>query len=470
MAAATSSISSKVLCLAAACACAGAAVAGPAAPVVIAGSASYNPATLTFTSTSVRTQIAWPSFHVSAGEVVKFVQPSDQSSVLNQVFDPRALDIQGGLSSNGSVYFLSGGRVSGSGVELDLAGMISSSLRLPRIALATQGTMPLAQPRALTRLAEGRIYVISEDAQAVTAAGGEVLLNPGRTVELAHAAMIHLRVELTAPRGESINLTRLIAANRDTDIFAGLFRIPAAARAATSGAADALAIAAAQEPGAESAELRRFLRYAMVYAQLRRESPQQEGRMLQVAAAPDGRTLLPELKSRLGPLPRDIEIGVPDVQPQRPAVAHASVPVAAVAALSAATPQPQAIASATPGEAHGAALRAPAPAAPAAVAAATPEPQPVVQREAAEPGEPHRLARELASAQPAQTQPVQLAPLQEDGARGGRQLQPANPVVAVALAPQVALPVAAQPKAKEVLIVRHAPRYFTDYRGAMFFM
>ena len=468
MAAATSSISSKVLCLAAACACAGAAVAGPAAPVVNAGSASYNPATLTVTSTSVRTQIAWPSFHVSAGEVVKFVQPSSQSSVLNQVFDPHALDIQGGLSSNGSVYFLSGGRVSGSGVQLDLVGMISSALRLPRIALATQGITPLAQPRALTTLAEGRIYVISEDVQAVTAAGGEVLLNPGRTVELAHAAMIHLRVELTAPRGESINLTRLIAANRDTDIFAGLFRIPAAARAATSGAADAVSIAAAQDQGAESAELRRFLRYAMVYAQLRRESSQQEGRMLQVAAVPGSRMLLPELTSRLRPLPRDIAIGVPGVQPQRPAIAPASVPVAAVAPLSAATPQPQAKANAIPDEAHGATLRAPAPAAPAAVAAATP--QPVVQRKAAAPGEPHWRARELASAQPAQTQAVQLAPLQGDGAQGGRQLQPANPVVAIALAPPVALPVAAQPKAKEVLIVRHAPRYFTDYRGAMFFM
>lgn len=454
MAAVASSISFKLLCLAAACACAGTAVAGPAAPLVNAGSASYKPATLTLTSTSARTQITWPSFRVSAGEVVKFVQPSAGSSVLNQVFDPHALDIQGGLSSNGSVYFLSGGRVTGSGVKLDLVGMISSSLHPPRMALATGGTTTLAQPGPLTTLAEGRIYVISDDAQAVTAAGGEVLLNPGKTVELAHAARINLRVELTAPSGESINLSRLVAANRDTGIFAGLFRIPAAARAPTQGAADAVSIASAEEQGAESAELRRFLRYALLYAQLRHESPQQEGGMLQVAAAPGSRTRLPELKSRHSPLPRDITIGVPGVRPQLPDAAPASVPVAVAA------PRER-------GVDHGL-LLALAPAAPAAAVVATLEPQPVAQREAAEPSELRLLARELTSAPPAPAQPMQVAQLHSDEAQGERQPQPASAVVAVALSQHA--PAAAQSKAKEVLIERHAPHYFTDYRGALFFM
>jgi hypothetical protein len=92
-----------------------------------------------------------------------------------------------------------------------------------------------------------------------------------------------------------------------------------------------------------------------------------------------------------------------------------------------------------------------------------------VQGEADEPGELRLLARELAAVSPP-AQPVQLAQLHGDGAQAGRQLQPANAVVVVALAQHGAAPAAAQAKAKEVLIERHAPRYFTDYRGAMFFM
>ena len=72
--------------LAAACACAGTAAATPAVPVISAGNASYNPATLTVTSTSAHTQISWPSFNVAAGEVLRFIQPNAQSVVLNQVF------------------------------------------------------------------------------------------------------------------------------------------------------------------------------------------------------------------------------------------------------------------------------------------------------------------------------------------------------------------------------------------------
>src|SRR3990172_5496156 len=98
--------SRKLLCLAVACACAGRAVAGPAGPVVSAGSASYDPATLTVTSTSARTQLGWRSFNVAASEVVNFVQPGAHSSVLNHVFDPQSLNILGGVSSNGSVYFM----------------------------------------------------------------------------------------------------------------------------------------------------------------------------------------------------------------------------------------------------------------------------------------------------------------------------------------------------------------------------
>jgi len=545
-------------------------MAGPAAPVVSAGSASYNPATLSVTSTSARTQINWPSFHVGAGEVVKFIQPGAQSVVVNQVFDPQSLGNLGGVVSNGSVYFLSDGRVSGPGVNLNLAGTISTSLRLPQMAFASERSSHPDRPAQLATLAEGSVYVIGEDAQALTSAGGEVLLNPGRTVELAHAGMLNLRVLLTAPDKEAINLSRLVGARRETGIFAGLFRVPAAARQSTQRDAPPVMSAAADAP--ETAELRRFYRYALLYAQMQRESQRHAGGLMQVAAAPGGRMLLASASSRPSLLPQDIEIGAPPARaraagrgsalapmPAAPAAAtlepqplsaarddggRGAVALLALApALSGAEivatqepqaipavveieprraflfalasrqtavefgatlePQPVALALHAEGQAGLASLLAQAPRAPAAamfatlepkpIAAiaterergsilpaalaqagptlavvATLEPQPIEPRAARESGELFALARELAAA----PRPVQTAQLPAEPLRHAVHVPPPAPtVIVVALSQHPAAPApAAETEIKEVRIERRAPRYFTDYRGAMFFM
>lgn len=540
MTAADRNFSRILLCLAAACACAGPAIAGPAAPVVSAGGASYNPATLTVTSTSARTQISWPSFSLAAGETFKFVQPNAQSVVLNQVFDPRSLHNLGGVSSNGSVYFLSDGRVSGAGVNLNLAGMISTSLRMPRMALASERAPQSDGPRALTTLAAGSIYVIGEDEQALTTDGGNVLLNPGRTVELAHAGMLNLRVLLTAPGSEAINLSRLLGAGRETGIFAGLFRVPAAARQSTQHDAQPAMIAAADAP--ESAEMQRFRRYALLYAQMRRELRQRENGMMQVAAVSGSRRLLASAKSRPSLLPQDIEIGAPAARaagagsvaapaPVAPALSAATAEPQAIpaaqdeagpdgvmllalapvlsAAETVATPEPQAIPAAVESEPHRAILLAlasrqtsevatatlepqPIPAAiaieqesrralPAALAdaralaavVATLEPLPIPVRAGPESGELRSLARELAAApQPLQSAPVQVAQLPTTAERHEVHAPLPEPaVIVVALSQHAAAPApAAHAEVKEIHIERKAPRYFTDYRGAMFFM
>ena len=210
--------SRKLLCAAVSSACAGAALAAPAAPVISAGSATYSPATLTLTSTTARTQVSWQSFDVAAGEVVNFIQPNTQSSVLNHVFNPYSMSLLGGVASNGSVLFMTNGTITGAGANLDLAGLVNSSLRLPYRTLALKSFAPEAKLEPLTTLADGKIYVIGKDRQAVTSAGGEVVLNPGKTVELVHVSSPHLRVELTAPRSEAINISRLVGGQRETGI------------------------------------------------------------------------------------------------------------------------------------------------------------------------------------------------------------------------------------------------------------
>jgi filamentous hemagglutinin family protein len=530
--------SRKLLCAAVASACVGTALAGPVGPVVSAGSATYAAATLTVTSTTVRTQIIWQSFNVAANEVVNFVQPNAQSSVLNQVFNPQSLNILGRLSSNGSVLFMTNGIVSGSGMNLDVAGVINTSLRLPRMALAVSSVVPVAQ--LLTTLDQGRIYVISQDEQAVTTANGDLVLNPDKTIELANASLPSLRVELTAPHSEAINLSRLVGSKGDTGIFAGLFRVPAAARQAAERDVDAVLTASAEEHTPTTPDIERFYRYALLYARIHSEALQDESGTMKVAASSTSRMMLPAVKSRPSLLPQAIEIGTPAVRPREVAVTLASLPVPAAPEQPVATLEPQpipvalesesdramllvlapappaidvvatlepqpipvalesesdramllALASAPPAidvvatlepqpipvalenESDRAMLLALAPAPPAVEVVATLEPQPILIRQPLEPEDIRTLAIQLASAQPpAQPKPAPVAGLENDPGQRRHEPRFAPTVIVVALAQHGATPAPQEDsQVKEVRIERRAPRYFTDYRGAMFFM
>ncbi|MCC6657136.1 MAG: filamentous hemagglutinin N-terminal domain-containing protein, partial [Rhodocyclaceae bacterium] len=519
---------------------AGAAHAGPAGPVVSAGRASYDPATLTVISTTGHTQIGWQSFHVGVDEVVNFIQPNAQSSVLNQIFNPQSMNIMGSLRSNGSVLFMSNGRVSGAGLNLDLAGMISTSLRLPHMALAQSGNALPAQP--LTSLADGGVYVISQDEQALTTVKGDVLLNPGRTVELAHASTPALRVVLTAPDAEAINLSRLVGGKRETGIFAGLFPIPAAARQAAQAEAGTVSTAAAAELRPDTPELGRSYRYALLYAQMRRETPQHEGGMMRVAVAPTDRIMLPAVKSRSSVLPRDIEIGVPALRTREPAATPSRLPAPAASEQGkkqnkqyeqkdrkeplnqlAMAPELRPVPATAQNAAAGAmrltlaplaaevmanleaqpisvapeaepireptSLLALASAEPPAEMAATRSPQSTMLAFAsAEPPaemaavrSPQPIALAFASAEPpavAVAAPASRAIRVADGSdaeatspRTSQTPRPSPAVMVVALAQHsVASAPHEDAPAKEVRIERRAPRYFTDFRGAMFFM
>jgi len=499
--------SRKLLCLAAASACAGTVAAGPAGFALSAGSASYAPAVLTVTSGAARTQISWQSFNVAPNEVVRFVQPNAQSSVLNHVFNPQSLNLLGGLSSNGSVLFMISGVVYGAGTNVDLAAAVNTSLRFPQASLVASGAASAAQLRSLATLADGRIYVIGQDMQAVSEASGDVLLNPGMTIELAHVSMPNLRVALTSPPGETINLSRLVGSKGDTGIFAGLFRVPAAARRAAERDVDVTLVASAQEHAPTNPDIEKSYRYAPLYARMRSEAPRDEGGLMKVAASSNGWMVLPTARSRSRPLPEDIEIGAPVQKSAEAAVALPSAPRPAPEPVATLEPQPMPAAGENEPERNRVALfaRAPAlpavevvvtlepqpipaagenesernrvamlalaPTPPAAEVVATIEPQPVLLHLSPEPEDIRTLAFSPPVAAPVQAKLAQ-APGPENNSgqvRKGRNSAPA--VMVVALAQDSAAPAAKEDSnVKEVRIERRAPRYFTDYRGAMFFM
>ena len=279
----THKFSRNLLCLALVSAWAGGVFAGPAGPVVGVGSAGYSAATQTVTSATARTHIGWQSFNVAAKEVLRFVQPSAQSSVLNHIVNPRSFSLLGGVSSNGSVLFLSDGVVTGSGMNLDLAGVIDRSLRLPLQSLARNSLDRPAQGKPLATLAEGSIFVLGEDARAVAETNGEWMLKPGETVELADRSTPNLRVALTAPESVAINLSRLVA-GKGTGIFAGLFRAPASARQAAERETESVQTAFMEDRVSDAPEVERFFRFARLYAEFRGDALKHEGGLVKTAA------------------------------------------------------------------------------------------------------------------------------------------------------------------------------------------
>ena len=400
-------LSTKLYFLTLASACAGAAFAGPAGPVVGVGSANYMQSALTLTSATARTHISWPSFNLAAGEVLKFVQPNAQSTVLNHIFNLQSQNILGGVSSNGSVLYMSSGMVSGAGMNLDVAGLVNTSLRLPRMALAAGSFPREAQTKPLATLAEGRIYVVGQDALALTAANGDWVLNPGATVELANASSPNFRVELKAPDSAAINLSRLVAGKGEAGIFAGLFRVPEAARQAAEHETDFVAAVAMEDRVSDTPAMARFLRYASLNAEKRGEAIPQEGPAVNAATSSDGPILVAALKSKPSVLPREIEIGASAQRVPAPVIAQAApAPAAAHVAIGASETQPE------------------------------------------------RMQVALARTDAGSVRPERKAA-----------------VIVVARAQQSGLPAAEEgSNVTELRIERRAPRFFQDYRGGFFYM
>lgn len=104
----------------------------PTGPTVVHGSATIVPMgpTLQITN-SPSTIINWRSFSIGAGETTRFIQESAASAVLNRVTTQNPSAILGALQSNGRVFLINpNGIVFGSGSQVDVAGLVASSLRL----------------------------------------------------------------------------------------------------------------------------------------------------------------------------------------------------------------------------------------------------------------------------------------------------------------------------------------------------
>ena len=204
--------------------CFGAAQANPALPQVVNGQATFNQQGNIFSITNTpNTIINWQSFSIHAGEITRFIQQNGSSAVLNRITGQDPSKILGALESNGKVFLINpNGIVFGQGAKVDVNGLVASSLGMTNEDFLagkrqfTAGSVAGAVGNAGTINAGkgGQVLLIApnvENTGIITAPNGEVILAAGRSVQLADPGNPQLRVLVSAPTDQALNLGQIIA-------------------------------------------------------------------------------------------------------------------------------------------------------------------------------------------------------------------------------------------------------------------
>ena len=221
--------------------------AAPTGPVVVSGQVGFaqQGKTLSITNTPGAI-INWRSFSIAKDETTRFIQQSAISTVLNRVTGVDPSQILGALQSNGRVFLINpNGIVFGAGAQIDTAGLVASTLNLSnqdfqagRLRFTdTPGAANLSNQGAINATG-GAVYLIApnvENTGIITAPGGEIILAAGKTVQLVDPQSPDVRIEVTAPANQALNMGQLLADRGHVGIYAGMIRNSGTIRANTAG-------------------------------------------------------------------------------------------------------------------------------------------------------------------------------------------------------------------------------------------
>ena len=99
---------------------------------MVSGTASFVPTgNILNITNSPNAIINWGSFSIGVNELTRFIQQSSSSAVLNRVIGQDPSAILGALQSNGRVFLVNpNGIVFGAGAQVDVAGLVASTLNL----------------------------------------------------------------------------------------------------------------------------------------------------------------------------------------------------------------------------------------------------------------------------------------------------------------------------------------------------
>jgi filamentous hemagglutinin family protein len=219
----------------AACFGVGAVQANPTNPVVANGAASFaQTGNLLQITNTPNTIINWGSFSIGANEITRFIQQSGASAVLNRVGagrDPSS--ILGALQSNGRVFLINpNGITFGAGSQINVAGLVASTLNMSdgdflagRMRFTDGLGNSVINNGNITTGTGGNVYLVGNAVTnngIITSPKGDVILAAGNSVELVNPGTPDLRVEITAPENQAVNLGEIVANSGRVGIYAGL--------------------------------------------------------------------------------------------------------------------------------------------------------------------------------------------------------------------------------------------------------
>lgn len=209
-------------------------MANPTAPTVVHGTATMSQAGGILNITNSHNAIInWGSFSIGVNELTRFIQPSALSAVLNRVVGQDPSAILGALQSNGRVFLLNpNGIVFGSGAQINVAGLVASTLNLSNDDFLNNrmrftdgaGAGSVVNQGNITG---GNVYLIGNAVAnngLITSPNGEVVLAAGNSVELVNPGTPNLRVEVVASTNEARNLGTISAEAGRIGIYAGLIK------------------------------------------------------------------------------------------------------------------------------------------------------------------------------------------------------------------------------------------------------
>jgi filamentous hemagglutinin family protein len=209
--------------------------ANPSGPQIVAGQvsilASGNRLLITNSPGAI---INWQNFSINPGELTRFIQQNSSSSVLNRITGQDPSQILGALQSNGKVFLINpNGVLFGVGAQVNVSGLAASSLNLSnadflagKLDFTSAGKSGAIDNRgAITTPSGGQVYLIAPNVTnsgIITAPNGDVVLAAGHSVNLADSNDPNMRVVISAPGGQALNVGKVVAESGRIGIYGAL--------------------------------------------------------------------------------------------------------------------------------------------------------------------------------------------------------------------------------------------------------
>ena len=217
------------------CTLAGEVAANPTGMQVVAGQVStVTSGNQLLITNSPGAILNWQSFSIMPGELTRFIQQSSTSSVLNRITGQNPSQILGALQSNGKVFLINpNGIVFGAGSRVDVSVLVASSLDLSDANFlagdlkfsSTRTTGNVSNAGGITTPSGGQVYLIAPNVTntgIITSPGGDVMLAAGRSVELADSNDPDIRVVVSAPGDQALNVGKVVAESGRIGVYGAL--------------------------------------------------------------------------------------------------------------------------------------------------------------------------------------------------------------------------------------------------------